>query len=111
MSKDRDYYDAEKGAAETGVTTGVGDGLFAPEWVCTRGQIVTFLWRASGSPAPKATELPFTDVAADAYYAQAVLWAVEKGITNGTSGTTFSPDDTCTRGQIVTFLYRLAQTK
>ena len=111
VSKDSYYYDAVKWAAETGVTTGVGDGLFAPEWVCTRGQIVTFLWRASGSPAPKATELPFTDVAADAYYAQAVLWAVEKGITNGTSGTTFSPDDTCTRGQIVTFLYRLAQTK
>ena len=108
VSKDSYYYDAVKWAAETGVTTGVGDGLFAPEWVCTRGQIVTFLWRASGSPAPKATELPFTDVAADAYYAQAVLWAVEKGITNGTSETTFSPDQTCTRAHAVAFLYRMS---
>ena len=108
VSKDSYYYDAVKWAAETGVTTGVGDGLFAPEWVCTRGQIVTFLWRASGSPAPKATELPFTDVAADAYYAQAVLWAVEKGITNGTSETTFSPDQTCTRAHAEAFLYRMS---
>ena len=108
VNKDSYYYDAVKWAAETGVTTGVGDGLFAPEWVCTRGQIVTFLWRASGSPAPKATELPFTDVAADAYYAQAVLWAVEKGITNGTSETTFSPDQTCTRAHAVAFLYRMS---
>ena len=108
VSKDSYYYDAVKWAAETGVTTGVGDGLFAPEWVCTRGQIVTFLWRASGSPAPKATELPFTDVAADAYYAQAVLWAVEKGITNGTSETTFGPDQTCTRAHAVAFLYRMS---
>ena len=108
VNKDSYYYDAVKWAAETGVTTGVGDGLFAPEWVCTRGQIVTFLWRASGSPAPKATELPFTDVAADAYYAQAVLWAVENGITNGTSETTFSPDQTCTRAHAVAFLYRMS---
>lgn len=108
VSKDSYYYDAVKWAAETGVTTGVGDGLFAPEWVCTRGQIMTFLWRASGSPAPKATELPFTDVAADAYYAQAVLWAVENGITNGTSETTFSPDQTCTRAHAVAFLYRMS---
>ena len=108
VSKDSYYYDAVKWAAETGVTTGVGDGLFAPEWVCTRGQIVTFLWRASGSPAPKATEVPFTDVAADAYYAQAVLWAVENGITNGTSETTFSPDQTCTRAHAVAFLYRMS---
>ena len=108
VSKDSYYYDAVKWAAETGVTTGVGDGLFAPEWVCTRGQIVTFLWRASGSPAPKETELPFTDVAADAYYAQAVLWAVENGITNGTSETTFSPDQTCTRAHAVAFLYRMS---
>ena len=108
VSKDSYYYDAVKWAAETGVTTGVGDGLFAPEWVCTRGQIVTFLWRASGSPAPKATELPFTDVAADTYYAQAVLWAVENGITNGTSETTFGPDQTCTRAHAVAFLYRMS---
>ena len=108
VSKDSYYYDAVKWAAETGVTTGVGDGLFAPEWVCTRVQIVTFLCRASGIPAPKATELPFTDVAADAYYAQAVLWAVENGITNGTSETTFSPDQTCTRAHAVAFLYRMS---
>ena len=108
VSKDSYYYDAVKWAAETGVTTGVGDGLFAPDWVCTRGQIVMFLWRSVGSPAPKTAEVPFTDVAADAYYAQAVLWAVENGITNGTSETTFSPDQTCTRAHAVAFLYRMS---
>ena len=108
VSKDSYYYDAVQWASNKGITNGVADGVFAPEWVCTRGQIVTFLWRASGSSAPKATELPFTDVAADAYYAQAVLWAVEKGITNGTSETTFSPDQTCTRAHAVAFLYRMS---
>ena len=108
VSKDSYYYDAVQWASNKGITNGVADGVFAPEWVCTRGQIVTFLWRASGSPAPKATELPFTDVAADAYYAQAVLWAVENGITNGTSETTFSPDQTCTRAHAVAFLYRMS---
>ena len=108
VSKDSYYYDAVQWASNKGITNGVADGVFAPEWVCTRGQIVTFLWRASGSPAPKATELPFTDVAADAYYAQAVLWAVENGITNGTSETTFGPDQTCTRAHAVAFLYRMS---
>lgn len=108
VSKDSYYYDAVQWASNKGITNGVADSVFAPDWVCTRGQIVTFLWRASGSPAPKATELPFTDVAADAYYAQAVLWAVENGITNGTSETTFSPDQTCTRAHAVAFLYRMS---
>ena len=108
VSKDSYYYDAVQWASDKGITNGVSDGVFAPDWVCTRGQIVTFLWRSVGSPAPKTAEMPFTDVAEDAYYAQAVLWAVENGITKGTSETTFSPDQTCTRAHAVAFLYRLA---
>ena len=108
VSKDSYYYDAVQWASEKGITNGVADGVFAPDWVCTRGQIVTFLWRSVGSPAPKTAEMPFADVAEDAYYAQAVLWAVENGITKGTSETTFSPDQTCTRAHAVAFLYRLA---
>ena len=108
VSKDSYYYDAVQWASEKGITNGVSDGVFAPDWVCTRGQIVTFLWRSVGSPAPKTAEMPFADVAEDAYYAQAVLWAVENGITKGTSETTFSPDQTCTRAHAVAFLYRLA---
>ena len=108
VSKDSYYYDAVQWASDKGITNGVADGVFAPDWVCTRGQIVTFLWRSVGSPAPKTTEMPFADVAEDAYYAQAVLWAVENGITKGTSETTFSPDQTCTRAHAVAFLYRLA---
>ena len=99
------YYDAVQWAAEQGITGGVGDGRFAPEQSCTRGQIVTFLWRAASSPEPKALST-YSDVPADAYYAKAVAWAVENGITVGTSETTFSPDMTCTCAQIVTFLYR-----
>ena len=99
------YYEAVKWAAENNITGGIGNGLFGPELTCSRGQIVTFLWRAAGSPEPKALSA-FTDVAADAYYAKAVAWAVENGVTNGTSTTTFSPDDPCTRGQAVTFLWR-----
>ena len=99
------YYEAVKWAAENNITGGIGNGLFGPELTCSRGQIVTFLWRAAGSPEPKALST-FTDVAADAYYAKAVAWAVENGVTNGTSATTFSPDDSCTRGQAVTFLWR-----
>lgn len=99
------YYEAVKWAAENSITGGIGNGLFGPELTCSRGQIVTFLWRAAGSPEPKALST-FTDVAADAYYAKAVAWAVENGVTNGTSATTFSPDDSCTRGQAVTFLWR-----
>ena len=99
------FYEAVKWAVENGITTGVGNDLFAPEQSCTRAQIVTFLWRAAGSPEPK-TASSFTDVPANAYYAKAVAWAVENGITNGMSETTFAPDATCTRGQSVTFLYR-----
>ena len=99
------YYDAVKWAVENGVTDGVSATLFAPYESCTRAQIVTFLWRAAGSPEPKAMS-SFTDVPASAYYAKAVAWAVENGITNGMTETTFAPDATCTRGQSVTFLYR-----
>ena len=99
------YYDAVKWAVENGVTDGVSATLFAPYEPCTRGQIVTFLWRAAGSPEPE-TVSSFSDVPASAYYAKAVEWAVENGITNGLTETTFAPDATCTRGQSVTFLYR-----
>ena len=99
------FYEAVKWAVENGITTGVGNDLFAPEQPCTRAQIVTFLWRAAGSPEPK-TASSFTDVPANAYYAKAVAWAVENGITNGMTATEFAPDATCTRGQSVTFLYR-----
>ena len=98
------FYEAVKWAVENGITTGVGNDLFAPEQPCTRAQIVTFLWRAAGSPEPK-TASSFTDVPASAYYAKAVAWAVENGITNGMTATEFAPDATCTRGQSVTFLY------
>lgn len=99
------FYEAVKWAVKNGITTGVGNDLFAPEQPCTRAQIVTFLWRAAGSPEPK-TASSFTDVPANAYYAKAVAWAVENGITNGMTATMFAPDATCTRGQSVTFLYR-----
>ena len=99
------YYDAVQWAVENGVTDGVSATLFAPYEPCTRGQIVTFLWRAAGSPEPK-TASSFADVPASAYYAKAVAWAVENGITNGMTDTAFAPDATCTRGQSVTFLYR-----
>ena len=98
-------YEAVKWAAEKGITGGVGNGLFAPNAPCTRAQIVTFLWRAAGSPGPK-TMSGFSDVPADSYYAKAVAWAVENGITGGTGDGKFSPDATCTRAQAVTFLYR-----
>lgn len=103
------YYEAVKWAVEKGVTTGVGSNLFAPSQPCTRAQIVTFLWRAAGSPEPKALS-SFSDAPANAYYAKAVAWAVENGITVGTSATTFSPDLACTRAQSVTFLYRAMGT-
>ena len=99
------FYEAVKWAVKNGITDGVGDNLFAPGQPCTRAQIVTFLWRAAGSPEPK-TASSFTDVPANAYYAKAVAWAVENGITNGMTATMFAPDATCTRGQSVTFLYR-----
>ena len=99
------YYEAVKWAVKNGITGGVGNNLFAPGQPCTRAQIVTFLWRAAGSPEPKALS-SFTDVAPDAYYAKAVAWAIENGITTGTAAAAFSPDDTCTRAQAVTFLAR-----
>ena len=100
------FYEAVKWAVENGITTGVGNDLFAPEQPCTRAQIVTFLWRAAGSPEPKGTAAGMTDVVSGSYYEKAVAWAIENGITTGTTATTFSPDATCTRGQSVTFLYR-----
>lgn len=100
------YYEAVLWAAEQGITVGVGDGKFAPNATCTRAQIVTFLWRAMGEPAPVGGSNPFGDVAADAYYTDAVLWAVENDITYGVAAGSFAPNDTCNRGQVVTFLYR-----
>ena len=99
------YHDAVLWAVENGITKGTSDTAFSPNATCTRGQIVTFLWRSQKSPASGSVN-PFTDVAADAYYANAVLWAAENGVTSGTTGTTFSPNDNCTRAQIVTFLFR-----
>ena len=99
------FYEAVKWAVDKGVTNGLSDTMFGPYESCTRAQIVTFLWRAAGSPEPK-TASSFTDVPANAYYAKAVAWAVENGITNGMTATMFAPDATCTRGQSVTFLYR-----
>ena len=101
------YADAVLWAAKNGITGGIGNGLFGPNQPCTRAQIVTFLWRAAGSPEPKAMS-SFSDVSADSYYAKAVAWAVENGITTGTGDGKFSPDATCTRAQSVTFLYRAA---
>ena len=100
------FEDAVDWAAGNGITTGTDATHFAPDGSCTRAQAVTFLWRAAGSPAPTGTAMPYADVPAGSYYHDAVLWAVEKGITKGTSDTTFSPDATCTRAQIVTFLWR-----
>ena len=99
------FADAVKWAVDKGITNGLTDTMFGPYESCTRAQIVTFLWRAAGSPEPK-TASSFTDVPASAYYAKAVAWAVENGITNGMTATMFAPDATCTRGQSVTFLYR-----
>ena len=100
------YEDAVNWAVANGITNGMTADLFDPNGICTRAQAVTFLWRAAGSPAPKTTVMPFTDVPSGSYYYDAVLWAVENGITKGTSDTTFSPNATCSRAQIVTFLWR-----
>ena len=100
------YYDAVRWAAEEGITAGVTGSTFAPDRGCTRAQIVTFLWRANGSPKPSSQENPFTDVSAGSYYYQAVLWAVEKGITTGVTSTTFAPDALCTRGRATMLLWR-----
>ena len=106
VNDDAYYKDAVIWAVENGITKGISGTMFSPDAACTRAQAVTFLWRAAGSPSPKSGAMPFGDVAADAYYHDAVLWAVENGITKGTSDTTFSPDVKCTRAQIVTFLWR-----
>ena len=100
------YHDAVLWAVENGITSGTTATTFSPNMTCTRAQAVTFLWRAAGSPEPKNTGMAFTDIPATAYYYEAVLWAIEQGVTQGTSNTTFSPNATCTRAQIVTFLYR-----
>ena len=105
------FYEAVKWAVKNGITNGVGNDLFAPEQPCTRAQIVTFLWRAAGSPEPKGTAAGMTDVVPGSYYAKAVAWAVENGITTGTAEGTFSPDATCTRAQAVTFLARAQNAK
>lgn len=102
------FYDAVKWAAENGIASGTGRYTFSPNAVCTRAQTVTFLWRAAGSPLPRYRVCPFTDVQPSDYYYNAVLWAVEQGITTGLNATTFGPDVTVTRGQVATFLYRAA---
>ena len=105
--KEKDYYyKAVLWAVEKGITTGTGKGRFSPDSECTRAQVATFLWRAQGEPVPTTTQNTFADVVQGSYYYKAVLWAVENGITNGTGKGKFSPDNSCTRGQIVTFLYR-----
>ena len=100
------YEDAVDWAVENGITQGTDDTHFSPDGICTRAQAVTFLWRAAGSPKPETRTMPFTDIPAGSYYYDAVLWAVENGIAKGTSDTTFSPNMTCTRAQIVAFLWR-----
>ena len=100
------YEDAVDWAVENGITKGTDDTHFSPDGICTRAQAVTFLWRAAGSPEPETRTMPFTDIPVGSYYYDAVLWAVENGITKGTSDTTFSPNMTCTRAQIVAFLWR-----
>ena len=108
VADDAFYHDAVLWAVKAGVTDGMDETHFVPQGEATRAQIVTFLHRAAGSPAPKSEKRDFTDVKPDAWYAEAVRWAVEQGITNGTSPTTFSPDKACTRSEIVTFLHRAA---
>ena len=104
------YEEAVDWAVENGITTGTGNNYFTPDGICTRAQAVTFLWRVAGSPTPKTEAMPFEDVLNGSYYYEAVLWAVENGITVGTSATTFSPELTCSRAHIVTFLWRAANS-
>ena len=111
VPNDAYFYEAVKWAVKNGITTGVGNDLFAPEQPCTRAQIVTFLWRAAGSPEPKGAASGMTDVVSGSYYEKAVAWAIENGITTGTTTSTFSPDATCTRAQAVTFLARALNAK
>ncbi len=111
VPKDAWYHDTVYWAVDIGITEGTDETHFSPNASCTRGQMVTFLWRAAGKPAPASAENPFTDVKEGAYYYDAVLWAVGKGVTKGTSDTTFSPNATVTRAQTVTFLYRYEQSE
>ena len=106
VSKDAYYYDAVLWAVEQGITNGTSATTFSPDATVTRGQTAAFLWRVAKQPQVDQTANPFADVTQNAYYYNAVLWAVAKEITNGTSSTTFSPDQGCTRAQIVTFLWR-----
>lgn len=110
VSENDYFYDAVKWAVEKGITKGTGETSFSPNESCTRGQMVTFLWRAAGEPKARTSTHSFTDVDETAYYYEALLWAVEMGITRGTSDTTFSPDGVCSRGQMAAFLYRSAKT-
>ena len=107
VKADQYYYKAVLWAVENGVTAGTSTTKFSPNTTCTRGQIVTFLYRFAEKPAVSGAANPFKDVAAGQYYYEAVLWAVENGVTAGTSSTKFSPNAVCTRAQVVTFLYRL----
>lgn len=109
VQEGRFYYDSVLWAADNAITTGTAESTFSPNEACTRAQVVTFLWRANGSPAPKGRANPFADVPAGKYYTEAVLWAVENGITEGVDATHFKPDDTVSRTQFVTFLYRAAE--
>ena len=111
VSTDAYYYKAVQWAQEKGITDGISSDLFGPKQPCTRSQIVTFLWRAAGSPEPKGTAAGMTDVVSGSYYAKAVAWAIENGITTGTAEGTCSPDATCTRAQAVTFLARAQNAK
>ena len=111
VAADAYYYDAVMWAAKEGITDGTSATTFSPDQACTRAQMVTFLWRAAGCPEPVSAKCEFTDVDANTYYGKAVLWAVENGITDGTSETTFSPDATCTRAQMAAFLLRMAEGK
>ena len=106
VQKDSFYYDAVRWAYQNEVTAGTSATTFGPEESCTRGQVATFLWRAAGKPEPTQTNNPFTDVKETDYFYKPVLWAVEKGITGGTSATAFSPAQTCSTAHIITFLYR-----
>ena len=106
IEADSYYYKPVKWAVGSNITSGTSATTFSPDDNCSRAQVVTFLWRTAGQPEPMKNTNPFTDINIDSYYGKAVLWAVENGITGGTSADTFSPDDNCTRAQVVTFLYR-----
>jgi len=111
VPKDSYYYDAVEWAVIKGITDGTSDTTFSPNMGCTRAQMVTFLWRANGCPEPKSQNCVFEDVNLNSYYGKALLWAIEEGITDGTSDTTFSPDMVCSRAHMATFLYRMTEGK